>query len=383
MNQQKFTAIKDFKRVAYLPRLGKVRLGVKAVSQRTGKEFPKEVDYFVCPPEVKAVYGEKPKILDVMFPSENQAEVIPFSYKCYGSNQRLKCKGDGETAIWFNPETKEMEEKKCPCEALEKNECGKRGHLMVILPKVSLGGVYQIDTGSGTNINRILDVIAYWKAMVGRCKCIPLTLERVPEKVGNPANGTMQTHYLFRFSTNLSTEMLNQAIENNRKILAIEYKVEKPIEEGKLDDTPIEIIEEGEIVEDEEKEGELAKQGGMEDILADTHPKPPEEMPPEEVFYCKNPDCKVVVPRAEAEQSKEEFNGRVFCLDCRVLMRKLTKKEIFEPANPEKEKKFLCENCGDPVSVAEAGYSTKNCAGQTLCFKCQGAYAKAKAKAKK
>lgn len=376
--EQKFTSIKDFKRIQYLPRLGKVRLGIKVISQKTGKEYPKEVDYFVCPPEVKAVYGEKPKILDVMFPSENQAEVIPYSYKSYGSNQRLKCKGDGEEAIWFNPETKEMEEKKCPCDALEKNECGKRGHLMVILPKVSLGGVYQIDTGSGTNINRILDVMAYWKEMVHRCKCIPLTLERVAEKVGNPANGTMQTHYLFRFSTNLNTEMLNQAIENNRKILAIEYKVEKPIEEGKLDDTPIEIIEDAEIVEEEEKEGELAKQGGIEDILADQHPKPVEE-----VFYCQNPGCKAVVSPALAEESRKEFNGRVYCFDCQALMRKLTKKDRAKQTEPEKEKKFSCENCGDPVSVAEAGYSTKNCAGKTLCFKCQSEYAKVKAKAKK
>jgi len=346
MEQKQFTQIKDFKRVQYLPRLGKIRLGVKAVSKKTGKEYPKEVDYFVCPPEVRyyetkerdpdgqftgqiikvPIYGDKPKLLDIMFPSDDPAQVIPYCYKSYGANNRLKCKGDGETAIWFNPETKEMEERKCPCEALEKRECDKRGHLMVILPKVSLGGVYQIDTGSGVNINRILDAIGYWKEMVGRCKLLPLTLERVPEKVGNPENGTMQTHYLLKFGTNLNIDLLNQAIENNRKILTLDYKVEKPIEEGKLDDTPIEIIENGEIVGEEEKGGELAKAGGIEDILADKEPK--------------------------------------------------TK------AEPEKGKKYLCENCGDGVSVAEAGYSKKNCDGKTLCFKCQGEYVKAKSKTK-
>lgn len=250
--ESKFTEIKGFKRMPYLPRLGKIRLGIKVISERTKKEYPKEVEYFVCPPEVQKVYGETPKLLDIMFPSESQSEVIPFSYKCYGSNQKLKCKGDGEVAVWFNLETKGMEGKVCPCDALDRKEagkdsCGKRGHLMVILPKVSLGGVYQVDTGSGANINRVLDAMEYWKGMVGRCKCIPLTLERVPEKMSNPADGKMQTHYLFRFSSKVNIETLNQGIENNRKILAIEYKVEKPIEDGKLSDTPVEIIEEAEV----------------------------------------------------------------------------------------------------------------------------------------
>jgi len=84
-----------------------------------------------------------------------------------------------------------------------------------------------------------------------------------------------------------------------------------------------------------------------------------------------------------AEESRKEFNGRVYCFDCQALMRKLTKKDRAKQTEPEKEKKFSCENCGDPVSVAEAGYSTKNCAGKTLCFKCQSEYAKVKAKAKK
>lgn len=270
----------------YLPRLGKIRLGIKCVSKKTGKEYPKEVEYFVCPPEVQKVYGERPVVLDVMFPSENQADVIPYCYKSYGSNQKLKCKGDGETATWFNPETKEMEEKKCPCEELESRieekklegklvkvkvgpSCAKRGHLMVILPKISLGGVYQIDTGSGVNINRILDAIDYWKGMVGRCKCIPLTLERVPEKVTGP-DGKMQPHYLFRFSSKVNVDSLNQAIEDNRKILAVEYKVEKPIEEGKLDDTPIEMVEEAEVIEDPKRKITEDERAKMFEVLRDS-----------------------------------------------------------------------------------------------------------------
>jgi len=238
---KRFTEIKRFRRIPYLPRLNKIRLGVKEISRKTGKEYPREVDYFVCPSEVQAIYGKRPKILDIMFPSEDPNVIIPFCYKMYGSNQRLKCRGDGETAVFY--EGQEMKERTCPCEHLGK-DCDKRGHLMVILPKISLGGVYQIDTGSGTNINRILDAIDYWKAMIGRCKCIPLKLERVCEKILNPKDNIMQNHYLFRFGCDLNAEILNVAIKDTRQIISTEFRIEPPKEEGALDDTPIIYVDE-------------------------------------------------------------------------------------------------------------------------------------------
>ena len=67
-----------------LPRLGIIRLGLKAKNAK-GVEYPKEMDYFVCPPEVQKVYGEKPKELDVMIPCENIESCFPQYYKMYGS----------------------------------------------------------------------------------------------------------------------------------------------------------------------------------------------------------------------------------------------------------------------------------------------------------
>jgi len=43
-----------------LPRLGIIRLGIKAISEKTGNEYPKEVPYFVAPDEVRSIYGEQP-----------------------------------------------------------------------------------------------------------------------------------------------------------------------------------------------------------------------------------------------------------------------------------------------------------------------------------
>jgi len=64
--------IKGLSEQRRLPRIGKIRLGVKKKSPRTGAEYPVATDYFVCPTEVQAVYGEKPKRLDVIIPLEDE-----------------------------------------------------------------------------------------------------------------------------------------------------------------------------------------------------------------------------------------------------------------------------------------------------------------------
>jgi Recombination directionality factor-like len=78
-----------------LPRLGKIRLGIKIKSGAV--EYPRETNYFVCPPEIQAVYGGEPKILPVMIPVEDEGLFLRQYYALYGSNQRLKCHGDGRT----------------------------------------------------------------------------------------------------------------------------------------------------------------------------------------------------------------------------------------------------------------------------------------------
>jgi len=94
-----------------IPRLGKIRLGIKVPGSKS--EYPKATDYFVCPIEVRAVYGEKPKKLQIAFHSDELEEVFPQYYKRYGKSTGLVCKGDGEDANQINPNTGEFEEIKC------------------------------------------------------------------------------------------------------------------------------------------------------------------------------------------------------------------------------------------------------------------------------
>jgi hypothetical protein len=98
-----------------LPRLGIIRLGIKKKSAKTGKEYPVEIDYFVCPEEVKKVYGEQPKELEVMIPINDLESVFPTAYKFYGSSRGLKCQGMVKLPS-VNDQTKEMDEVPCPCQ---------------------------------------------------------------------------------------------------------------------------------------------------------------------------------------------------------------------------------------------------------------------------
>lgn len=80
---------------------GKITTGIKAISERTQKEYPKATDYFVITdfPELMKSYGEKPTKLVIFFPDDDDSEIEAFfnvDYVLYGGNQTLirKCNGN-------------------------------------------------------------------------------------------------------------------------------------------------------------------------------------------------------------------------------------------------------------------------------------------------
>lgn len=187
----RYTQIKGLSERRRLPRLGKIRLGVR-VRTKEGNEHPVETDYFVVPPEVARVYGEKPKELEVVFPVEDRAVIFPQALRYYGSSRGLKCIGNGEEAARFNEQTGQMELQKCKCH-LFGNGCSPRAHLMVILPKVNWGGVYQIDTGSENTIEDINSGLDHVKDLLKRFALVPLLLKRVPRETNG--GGHRRVHY--------------------------------------------------------------------------------------------------------------------------------------------------------------------------------------------
>ena len=78
--------IEGLSQVRRLPRLGKIRMGIK-VKNAAGIEHPQKTDYFVVPPEVAKVYGDKPKSLDIIIPVEDDDKWAAQYYKLYSMTQ--------------------------------------------------------------------------------------------------------------------------------------------------------------------------------------------------------------------------------------------------------------------------------------------------------
>lgn len=189
--------IKGISEVRRLPRLGKIRLGVKETSQKTGNPYPKAVDYFVCNADQSTseaaarafhqVYGDKPRALDIMFPVEDRDQFFPQFYRRYGSGSGLLCKGDGETAVEIDKETGEIREIECDpmeCEWAAKKHCRPVGTLQFLLPKVPGLGAWQIDTSSYHSIVNLNSAIDFVRALTGgRIAMIPLKLIIRPKEV--------------------------------------------------------------------------------------------------------------------------------------------------------------------------------------------------------
>lgn len=240
-----------------LPRLGKIRLGVKVVSKKTGNEYPKETDYFVCPPEVTKAYKEEfpdgeIKTLDVMFPVNDIEVIFPQAYKFYGKTKGLKCAGNGELAYRAG-ENGSFKEISCPCEKLESGQCSQRANLMVLLPKVNLGGIYQIDVGSYHSIVDVNSGIDYVRAVMkqtlglDRFAMIPLLLKREPKETHH--EGGKQIHYTLRLFLNVTIEQLNEMKSDNRILRPPQFAL-PPVEEVNPE------FDEGATIEEEEKQEE-------------------------------------------------------------------------------------------------------------------------------
>jgi len=216
---KRFTKIRGKNPISSIRRLtwkGKIRLGIKIPTiardkdgkykkdqngdplQRRDKfgelEFhPKDVPYFVCPSEVKKMFEEEPIELDIAFPLSGLDEnglpdiggLFPQAYKYYGSSRGLKCVGDGETAMKAN-EKGIFEEVECPCDKFgQKDGCSKCASLFFFIPKISMGGIYVIDSGS-------------WNTMVDVQSGIYLALELLKDPITDEYNSITMLPFKLR-----------------------------------------------------------------------------------------------------------------------------------------------------------------------------------------
>ncbi len=191
--------IKDLSNVRRMPRLGKIRLGIK-VEPEGKNPYPRATDYFVVPDEIKSIVGEQPKKLNIMFPTEKPEEFAQQWLRCYSFSQGLICKGDGTVAVRkidvangdiASHTTEEWARKdwNCDpdtCEQYSEKQCRRVMNLLFLIPGVPGIGVWQLDTTSFysiVNINSCVDLI---NRLCGRISFIPLTLSLEPQVVEPP-----------------------------------------------------------------------------------------------------------------------------------------------------------------------------------------------------
>ena len=262
--------IKGVSDARILPRLGKIRLGIK-MEPPDKTPYPKATDYFVVPDEIKTYVGEKPQELQIMFPSNDMEEVTRQYLRCYGQTFGLVCWGDGEkchrkvdtqTGDLAGRNTKDWKWADMTCDYEECPEYGARCrrvmNLMFMLPDVPGLGVWQIDTTSFYSIREINSTLGIIKSMTrrpefpdGRIAFIPLTLTIAPLEV-NPPGISKKTVYIMHIKSDVKlSDIIKTAMLPPGKAIMPDPE----IEEAPDDLYPKEVLE---IAEAQRPEPEVA-----------------------------------------------------------------------------------------------------------------------------
>ena len=204
--------IKGLSETRRLPRLGKIRLGVKVANQ-SGAEYPRAVDYFVLPDELKAQFGEKPKELPIMFLTDDEPEQW---YKAYSKSRGLICRGDGERAMALvdvetgdiaSRDSKATELRDVPCNTktcpiYQKKQCKGIMNLQFYVRGTDMLGVYQLDTSSVNSIVNINSSLSMLRSISGRQSMIPVTLVVEPREV--QPEGKKKTVWVLQLHINMA-----------------------------------------------------------------------------------------------------------------------------------------------------------------------------------
>jgi len=219
-----------------IPRVGKVRLGVKVTGKNKAGEdvtYPKASDHFVVtaddagvtnPESAESfaeVYPGEPRILSCYLPAATAEQCMEGVWRLYGTG-KLKRKCDGETCD-ERTATGGWVEKPCVCKAqnipaeiihrasknLVKNpdHCRLIFTLNVLLPGVQGVGVWQVETQSEISSRRIANWLVMMEDLMGgNLRMVPFELHLVPVNVA--PDGKAKTVYVLEPRATALTQAL-------------------------------------------------------------------------------------------------------------------------------------------------------------------------------
>lgn len=177
-----------FQRGMRYPRLGVIRLGVKE-RNAAGREFPKEVEFFVLPPDLQESFEElgldpRPRAIEVSFPSDDIHAVFQTDFIRYdGPLLAAKCDGETCTLIDKAGTTTTRACGRKPEDAAECSACRAKalGRLNVIVRHGKSMGVYQVLIGGVGRIESLLTELAMYRERPGLSRAW-FTLVRIPQQ---------------------------------------------------------------------------------------------------------------------------------------------------------------------------------------------------------
>jgi hypothetical protein len=163
------------------PRLGVIRLGVK-VAHGEGKEIPREVDYFVLPPELVPAFGEKPRELrNVRLPFDDPAKNLHSMYyeKRAGRLLTLRCDGLECVEIPVEGPERASDCRRDQDDIWKACECGARARakLSIVVPGTRVG-LWEVGIGGLRRIADLMAELEMYRLQFGRLTGIPFDLER-------------------------------------------------------------------------------------------------------------------------------------------------------------------------------------------------------------
>lgn len=192
-----------------IPRVGKLRLGVKIERMKDGNtiSFPSAVDYFVVNEDASTnrqsaesfheVYGAEPRELDIVLPAPRTEDVLEGSWRLYGGGGKMKRKCNGRECVTRDDDGNWAGPMPCACEAagipletrnrkgdLVKNpeHCALRWTLTVMLMRVAGVGCWQLDTGSVMASEGLTESLRMLESFRGHLQGAQATLRVVPRQ---------------------------------------------------------------------------------------------------------------------------------------------------------------------------------------------------------
>lgn len=224
-----------------LPRIGKIKIGKKELN-KYGKEYPVSVDYFIPTGKYAGLftqaYGDKPQTIQIVFPSDDPAQVCCEYYEYRDDKGQLIAKGDGETFdVWDGkqysqysleqyPQLMEGISKKYPNKQSIATGDGWRVRLTLnfIVPLVrGIAGVWTFETnGSASTIPQVRDTFDGMLQERGFCKGIIFDLNVKFATSQKP--GDRSRYPVVSLIPNESADNLKKVIEAKKPIKLLEGK---------------------------------------------------------------------------------------------------------------------------------------------------------------